>query len=157
MHYHSSGQERPIPDLDVPRKRDVVGDNNAVAQRAVVRYVSVGHDEAVGTDNSCRTRGGSAVHCHTLAYSVTRPNSKIASARLVTDILRFAAQHGAFVNNVVVSQTCKAFHDGVCSNFASVADFGICLNHRVWSDGDAHAEPGLGTDYCGTINSHIGD
>ena len=117
-----SAQERALADLDVARQHDVVGEDRAVADPAVVSDVHVGHQEAAGADE-CRTaRLRRAMEGDALADHVALADEEAGLGTLEGQVLRLAAQDRPLVHAVAAAQHRPGLDHGVGAHLAAVAD-----------------------------------
>jgi hypothetical protein len=154
MDHDTSGNENSVVDFHVTCQRNVVCNDHPIAQPAVVCDVRASHYETIRTDDRFGFRFGAAMNCNPLAKRVRSADAKVAFALFEAEILRFAAEDRAFVNDIVSTKSSKPFYHGVRANFAGVADICARLDHGIRSDADSGAKAcGRIDDGCG-MNAH---
>ncbi len=154
MHDHAARYESLVFDCDRARKGHIVCDYHAVADLAIVRDMRVSHDEAIRAYARHRPGLGSAMHGHAFAYAISRAYSKVAFAIAVAHVLRFAAEHGPFVNDVVRSQCSESLDDRMSANFSAIAYIGVRLDQCIRAYMDSGTEPRAAAYYRGRMYGH---
>src|SRR5436853_6250223 len=101
----SAGDEARIGDVDIASECDIVCDDYAIAQPAIVSYVGACHYEAVRSNDGFRAGLGPAMHCDVFSNPVSRSDSQKALAFRVAEVLRLTPKNHAFINSVVRIQS----------------------------------------------------
>ena len=95
----SAADDRPVLDRDVAGELHGVGEDDVVADAAVVGDVRVGHEQAVARRcASSRPRSLARFSGHVLADHRVLADLEVRRLAAVLEVLRRAAQHGAVVD-----------------------------------------------------------
>lgn len=137
-----------ILDGHVPRKHDIVGKDDVVAEAAVMRHVRIGQEQVVVADNGCaamlhRTR----IHGHAFADGTVFANHQFRIQGAVVHTLRIAADDGTRKDLRALADARMADDRDVTQNFdvirkndirpdvAERADLHVFADYRTVLDG----------------------
>src|ERR1700722_996688 len=127
----SAAQEGAIADLHVPGQQHRVGDHYAAAYAAIMRHVACGHQEAIRTNLSGRTRPGGATDRHVFPDDGAGPDAHAGLRGCIeAQVLRIAADDGEGVNYYRLAEFAMPRDHCVGVDYAAAAEAGTILYQR---------------------------
>jgi len=118
-----AAEECPVSDLNVTGQLHGVGHDDAVADPAIMRNMTGGHQEAVRTDFSAGIGLGGAADGHVLANDGARADTHAgAGGGIEAQILRIAADHG------------ERMHHDALAELTLPADVGMSVDHTIGAE-----------------------
>ena len=102
-----------------------VGDDDVIAEDAIVTNVAVGHDEVATSDDGLVSRSCAPVDCGALADAVVVANLAGSLLAVELEVLRDAANNSVLENTIVLA------HAGTPADGCSVHDFATVSNDDV--------------------------
>jgi len=124
-----------ILNLDMSRKRHLVGEDVVVTDHAVVSDVYSHHEEVARADARCSSFPVGAMKSAILAYDVVVANLEIARLAFELYILRLAADYGVFKDAIPGAEASVSLDDSIGRNLAIWADFNVILDDGRGVDG----------------------
>ena len=98
MHGGKAADDGPVLHKTMSRKRGVIGHDDVVSDRAVMRHMHIGHEQVAVTD-----AGDAAAAFRSPVQGGKFADAVAAADDQTAEVLRFAAHHGMGVNVVVLS------------------------------------------------------
>ena len=141
------GKRSVIVNVNVSGQERVVGDNDVVAQLAVVGHVAAGHEKIMVADSGKAVlffRG--PVDGNALADDVMIADDHFGVAASIADVLRFAADHSAGINVIVTADGHMAHQGDAVFQFGSAADANVRPHNAVGADFHFVVDLGPGVD-----------
>src|SRR5205085_7519074 len=135
-------------------QRYVVGDDDTVAEQAVMSDVRVSHHVTVRADDGSGSRLRAAMNGDAFAYAIAIAYADLALAIREGEVLRLAADDCAFIDDIVRAKRCVTFNTSVRANLCAVADGRVALDNGVRVDANVRAEPCAVRDNGGRVNLH---
>src|SRR3954468_19446691 len=114
MHRRECTDGRPLLDYHVSGKRGIVGHDDMVAHKAIVRDVRVSHEQAVAAELSQPpATGRAAVDGDAFADLVMVADLEARLLTLELQVLRLHAQRHEWENPIIAADLCGAIYDNV--------------------------------------------
>ena len=135
MYGRQSTQDREIADLDVPAQGGHIGQDDLIADAAIVRHVRIGHQEIVVADaRHAVAVHGAAVHRDAFTNDIAVADLEPGWLPLVLFVLGRVAQRGELEDLVVRTDSSGSVDDDVRSD------------PGARSDGDIRSDDAEGAD-----------
>src|SRR5690349_6718931 len=128
MQRAGSADDSPVVDGDMSCHLHGVHKNAVVADHAIMRYVNVGHQEAILPDGGFEFVGGPAADGDELAYDGIVTDMRLGFFAGELQILRHGRNRGARIDFHIFSQTCSVPQYDVWTDPASVVYDDISLH-----------------------------
>lgn len=152
VHEAIAGDERAIVYLDMAAKQRAVGDDDVVADVAVVRDVGVGHEEIVVPNYCIFFVFVGAMNGHAFAKGVVVSNAQARRSVFVFQVLRSFADNCACKNFVVRANGAVAGDVSVRADNAARPEDNVFINDRERAHRDVGVELGFGMDNSRRMN-----
>ena len=101
MHHAIAGDENIVANFDVAAEQRAVGENDIIAQSAVMTDVRSRHEKIVIADGRRRSGSSAAMDLHMLADEVVVADAQISLLAFVGSVLGRIAEHRARMNFIV--------------------------------------------------------
>lgn len=150
--HHPCGDEGIVADFYASAQEGCVGDDDIVADLAIVPQVRECHQEDIVSDDGGAVFLGSPVDGHVFADRAVLADLKEAFFIVVVEILRRISEYGTGVDLCVFADGCVSCDVGVRPDLAVVSDDDIFVNDGEWSDGDIGADFRAWRDSCSLVN-----
>ena len=145
-----------IPHHDLTGQIRSVGDDDLVAQHAVMRNMAVGHEKAAAAYSRGAAVARAAMNRDTFAQPVVIADFGAGKAvRLELEVLRVAADHRVLGDAVARADTGVALDHCMGCNFAIVADDDIPFDHGKGTDVHVGAQARVAGDDCAGVDTHV--
>jgi hypothetical protein len=133
-----------------------VGEDNVVADHAVMGHVGVGHDQGVIADaGEASTLGGAAIDGDKFADGVIVADFKARRFAFVTQVLRGESDRRKRKKAIARANRCGPFDGDMRDEFATFAEFDICANCAIGPNFAGGVNLRAGFDDCGAVNGHF--
>ena len=133
-----------VIDLDFAGKLCGVGDDDIVADNAIVRHVRICHDETVVAYYSFIFRGSTAVDGNTFADGCIIADNSNGVFASELQILRNGSDYGSREYCTVAAYPCAFEYGDIAADTGSLANFDIAVNCNKRVDDDSRCDLGCG-------------
>jgi hypothetical protein len=154
VHDAIAGDERLIVDVHVPRQHRATGDENAIAQLAIVRDVRTGEHVIVITDGRRLLERGGAMQLRMFANDVAVADREAGRRVGVAEILRRVTDHGTHVNDVVAADRGASGEHGMGQHARAGAHHYRSIDDHVRTDLGGRFDRRAAVDDGGRVNGH---
>ncbi len=137
----------PVFHDDVAGESGAIGDDDVIADMAIVGEVHADHDEVVAADGGSSVGLHAAVDGHVLSDDVFGADDQLAAGSAVAGMLRHSAEHGAFIDVISRPELRPRFNDDVAGELAFISDLYASLDNAKRTDGDIVSEYCVGADH----------
>ena len=141
-----------VADLHVSGQGAVVGEDDAIADDAVVRDVRVGEKVSPAADDRFRAGQGAAVHRAEFAEGVAVADFEKGRLAFVFEVLRFLSDRRVSEKEIAAADRCRAHHRDVVLEFGVFADDDVRPDHAVGPDAGAGGDFRRGIDDGGRVD-----
>lgn len=132
-----------VVDVHVAAQHDVVRHNNAVADLAVVRYVTAGHQVAVVANGGDAILFlGGPVDGNRFPKNIAIANDDLRGCTLITEILRFRADNNAWKEMVFSSQDAVSGERHIVLKSTTATDLHVRTDDAMMSDSNFFVQLG---------------
>ena len=131
-----------------------VGEHDVVLDDAIVRHVRCDHEQAAVADPRHVAGLQGPVHGAILAEHVAVADLGRARVLGHVDVLRHAAQHGAFQDQVVAAQNRSRLHRHAAGQVTAVAQHDAGFHNAERPDSHVGSKLGMRTDDSKRVNRH---
>jgi hypothetical protein len=142
MNGNRPGNESAIANRDTPGEQTRIGEDDIVADPAVVADVTKRHEKVSVSDSRCRAFCAAAMDGDSFANDIVVSDFNEAHTGLEFEILRLSADHHGFRDAVAAAEPRMPFDHGVRGDVGAVADDYVFLDDGVGSDLDFAPERG---------------
>src|SRR5579885_2822218 len=153
MHDAVARDESTVADLYPSGKQGATANDDVVADPAIVRDVCILHHEIVVADDRDVALLASAMHGRTFAEDIAIADPDAPRHSAVFQVLRFVADNGGRVDNVVGSDLGVAQHRDVANQTGARADADSSVKQAEGTDFDSGSEFDLGTNDRGRMDA----
>jgi hypothetical protein len=135
---------------DVAAQQGSIGDNDAIAQMAIVPDVTIGHEEIVGADRGFSLRRCRSVHGDMLAKHILVADGQLGGRTRIFQVLRSVSDHRARMENVAPPDARGAGEMGMRAHAILRPEFDAAVDDREGSHFDR------GVNFCIRVNNGAG-
>ncbi len=154
VHRHTAREKRTVGNGHVSAKHRVVGKDHVIAERAVVGHVGADHQQAAVADPGDFVGFHRPVDGHVLADHVAVANHQPAGEFRHVQMLRHAAQHRPFADDVAAAQRRAGPHHDPAGQRRVIANFDARLHDRERADLHVVSDERMRTDGSKWVNRH---
>ena len=146
MNCRQPADNRPLFDRYVTPHLDRVGNNNIVADCAIVGNMNVRHQQTIAADSRFHVFSCPAIERAKFPDCCSVADLERCFFVLEFQILRKCRDNRPFVYSTVFSDSCAVSTIHVRAELRSIVDDNIAFDDRVWTNGYVVAELGFGIE-----------
>ncbi len=140
---------------DVARQGRRIGQDDVVAQNAVMRDVAVGHHKVVVSNESTPSAlGGSSMYGDIFTKNIVVTHDKLGAFAAVFQVLRWKPDRTKREETAALADPCGALNDHMFVHAATSAQHDVITNYGIGANTHILSQGSFGADNCSGMNAH---
>src|SRR3990172_2955040 len=149
MNQGEASEKSIVADMHMPGETRCIRENCSLSDAAVMRDMTVGHDEIVVTDDRLPAALDSpAIQRTVLAYGIAIADGEARGLALVADMLWRVAERTKLKYTILTSDASRTVNHDVRTDPAAGADVDVGPDDRICADRHTRIQPRAGIDDC---------
>jgi hypothetical protein len=136
----------------ITAQRRAIGDNNGIANLAIVAHMAVSHEIVMRTDHGLSRRRAGSIDCDVLAKNVPLADDQRGWLAAIFKVLGSLADHATSKEPVIRSNDCAPREIGIRTDDASGPDLHMLINDHIRSHRDRRIELRFGMNDGSRMN-----